>query len=57
MALICNDCIVQGKTCKIICEHDGTPCAFMRYCAVSRKYYQTDGAARCRKKGHQSDGK
>lgn len=51
MALLCNDCIVQGKTHKIICEHTGGPCAFMRYCQVSGKYYQTDGACRCRLKG------
>lgn len=48
MAVLCNDCIVEGKTHKIICEHTKKPCAFMRYCAVSMKYYQTDNAARCK---------
>lgn len=56
MALLCNDCIVEGKTHKIICEHTGKPCAFMRFCSVSRKYYQTDKAECCKLKG-QEDGK
>lgn len=51
MALLCNDCIVEGKTHKIICERTGGPCAFMRFCQVSGKYYQTDKAARCKLKG------
>lgn len=51
MALLCNDCIVEGKTRRIICEHTGKPCAFMRFCQVSGKYYQTDKAACCKLKG------
>ena len=51
MALLCKDCIVEGKTNKIICEHTVKPCAFMRFCQVSGKYYQTDKAARCKLKG------
>lgn len=51
MALLCNDCRVEGKTRKIICEHTGLPCAFMRFCQVSNKYYQTDAAGRCKLKG------
>lgn len=56
MALLCNDCIVEGKTHKIICEHTGEPCLHVRYCAVSSKYYQTDAAARCKLK-EKNDGK
>lgn len=56
MALLCNDCIVEGKTHKIICEHTGKPCAFMRFCQVSSKYYQTDRAANCKLK-EKNDGK
>ena len=51
MALLCNDCVIEGKTHKIICEHTAKPCAFMRFCQVSGKYYQTDKAARCKLKG------
>lgn len=56
MALLCNDCIVEGKTHKIICERTDKPCMFMRFCQVSGKYYQTDGAGRCKLKGAE-DGK
>lgn len=50
MALHCNECRVEGKSRKIICNYTGEPCFFMRYCAVSSKYYQTDAAKRCRRK-------
>lgn len=56
MALLCNDCRVEGKAKKILCRHTGAPCAFMRFCAVSGKYYQTDAAGRCKLKGA-ADGK
>ena len=56
MALICNECRVEGKARKIICRHTDGPCAFVRFCAVSGKYYQTDRAAGCKLKG-QDDGK
>ena len=46
MALLCNDVRMEGR--KPICLRTGEPCAHLRYCAVSRKYYQTDNAARCR---------
>lgn len=55
MALLCNDCRVEGKARKIICKYTALPCYFMRFCAVSGKYYQTDAAARCKVKG-QKDG-
>lgn len=55
MSLLCNDCIVQGKTHKIICERTGNPCAFTRFCAVSGKYYQTDRAARCKLRGAEDE--
>lgn len=51
MALICNECRVTGKTRKIMCRNTGEPCFFMRFCAVSGKYYQTDAADKCKLKG------
>lgn len=51
MALICNECRVEGKTRKIMCKNTGEPCFFMRFCAVSGKYYQTDAAEKCKLKG------
>lgn len=49
MALICNDVEMRGsKPAQIWCVRSGQPCAFVRYCAVSRKYYQTDAAKDCR---------
>ncbi len=49
MALICNECKVSGKKPKrITCEHTELPCAFIRYCALSMKYYQTDAAKTCK---------
>ena len=50
MALICNDCVVVGKNKKIMCEHTDEPCMFMRFCAVSGKYYQSDKAKKCKVK-------
>ena len=50
MALICNDCTVEGKKKLIRCKHTGEPCVFIRYCSVSGKYYQTDAAARCKER-------
>lgn len=51
MALLCNDCTVEGKKKLIKCKHTGEPCVFIRYCSVSGKYYQTDAAAGCRQRG------
>ena len=49
MALICNECTVTGrKPQRITCKHTGLPCAFLRYCALSMKYYQTDAAKNCK---------
>lgn len=56
MALLCNECEVTGKKRAIKCKHTEEPCLFIRYCHVSGKYYQTDGAAKCKMKG-QSNGK
>lgn len=56
MALICNDCRVEGKARKIICKSTEAPCLFVRFCAVSGKYYQTDAAAKCKLRG-ENDGK
>ena len=56
MALLCNECEVKGKTHQIWCKHTGEPCMHIRYCAVSSKYYQTDAAARCKRK-EKNDGK
>ena len=56
MALLCNECKVSGKKPKrITCEHTGLPCAFIRYCALSMKYYQTDAAKTCKLR-RQKDG-
>ncbi len=51
MALLCNDCRIEGSRHKPICKHTDMPCVFLRYCAVSMKYYQTDAAADCGLKG------
>lgn len=48
MALLCNDCEVKGRSKQIWCKHTGAPCACMRYCSLSMKYYQTDAAASCK---------
>lgn len=56
MALLCNDVEIKGKNKQMWCLHTGAPCAHMRFCAVSGKYYQTDAAAKCKVKG-QGDGK
>ena len=45
---ICNDCKVVGKMHQIWCKATGNPCAHVRYCAVSMKYYQTDAANYCK---------
>lgn len=46
MIYLCNDIeLIKGK---IFCKHTGTPCAHVRYCAVSNKYYQTDNAKICK---------
>lgn len=48
--LICDKAYIkQGqKPQKIYCRAlDGGPCAHVRYCAVSMKYYQTDAAKNC----------
>lgn len=50
MALLCNECRVEGKNRKIICKHTAEPCLFVRFCQVSGKYYQTDAAKRCKRK-------
>lgn len=55
MALLCNDVEIRGKKKQIWCLHTGGPCAHVRYCAVSGKYYQTDNAAKCKLK-EQKDG-
>lgn len=56
MALICNDVEMRGrKPARIWCTRTGQPCMFVRYCAVSMKYYQTDDAKRC--KARECDGK
>lgn len=47
MALLCNDCRVEGDRHKIICKHTDMPCLFLRYCKITMKYYQTDAAAKC----------
>lgn len=51
MGMLCNECEVTGKKRAIKCNHTKEPCVFIRYCHVSGKYYQTDGAATCRLKG------
>ena len=51
MAMVCNDCTVEGKKKTIRCKHTDEPCYFVRYCEVSGHYYQTDAAARCKMKG------
>lgn len=48
MALLCNDCEVKGKNHQIWCKHTKAPCACMRYCGVTMKYFQTDAAANCK---------
>ena len=48
MALICDKAIIKGKRGQIWCEPQDMPCAFVRYCAVSMKYYQTDKAKKCK---------
>lgn len=48
MALLCNNATVVGKTHQIWCEYTKEPCLHTRYCAISMKYYQTDGAKRCK---------
>lgn len=55
MGLLCNDIRMDGR--RIICLHTDEPCIFLRYCATSRKYYQTDRAKDCRVKGKKNDGK
>lgn len=55
MALLCNDCTVEGKKRSIRCKHTGEPCVFVRFCGVSGHYYQTDQAARCRMKGQANE--
>ena len=50
MAMICNECELRGnrKPRKIWCKLVDQPCLFVRFCAVSSKYYQTDEAAKCK---------
>lgn len=49
MALLCEEVELRGKKpVQIWCKHTGQPCAYLRYCAVSRKYYQTDKAKDCK---------
>lgn len=48
MALLCNDVEIRGKNKQIWCIHTDAPCIFVRYCAVSMKYYQTDRAKECK---------
>ena len=48
MGLHCNDATVVGKNKQIWCDHTGEPCMYMRFCEISRKYYQTDAAMRCK---------
>lgn len=56
MALLCNECELRGKRIKQLwCKLTGEPCMYVRYCAVSMKYYQTDDAARC--KAREKNGK
>lgn len=55
MAMICNDCTVEGKKRLIQCKHTGEPCLFIRFCGVSGHYYQTDAAARCKMKGKRNE--
>ena len=57
MALICNDCEVRGKRKQIWCKHTDSPCAFLRFCTVSMKYYQTDGAKRCKVRNKENEKK
>ena len=47
MALLCNDCRIEGDRHKPICKHTDMPCMFLRFCQISMKYYQTDAAAKC----------
>ena len=58
MALLCNDATVVGKTKQIWCDHTGQPCLYMRFCAISNKYYQTDKACKCKVRlQHERSGK
>lgn len=46
--LICNKAVLgEKKPRKIYCTLTNGPCAHVRYCAVSMKYYQTDAAKDC----------
>ena len=56
MALLCNDCNIRGKRREIWCNHTDDLCVFVRYCGVSGKFYQTDGAAKCKMKGQKDEG-
>lgn len=49
MALLCNE--VKMKENRIWCKVSDMPCAFVRYCGISNKYYQTDNALKCKLKG------
>ena len=51
MAMLCNECRVEGKNKRIMCNHTEDMCMFIRYCSVSGKYYQTDRAKDCKLKG------
>lgn len=44
--LICDKAYMQKK--KIWCRVMDMPCAHVRYCAISDKYYQTDIAKKCK---------
>lgn len=57
MALLCEDAVLKGKTKKIWCEITDQPCAHVRYCATSMKYYQTDAAACCKLKARMKNAK
>lgn len=51
MALLCDIATIKAegrRVKKIWCDELGAPCAHVRFCAVSNKYYQTDAAAKCK---------
>ena len=51
MALVCDRATVRGKQRQIWCGLLDKPCGFVRFCAVSGKYYQTDRAKDCKARG------
>lgn len=43
--LICKEAYMDGR--KIMCKVSGITCAHVRYCGLTMKWHQTDGAYDC----------